>query len=76
MSLHETCAVCSQPVRPRDPYTKHQVLAWVKRRTGGGVNHAQGQQPTGAWRCGPCSSIARATNIHKTPSLFEEDGDE
>lgn len=73
MSLYyETCAVCADPVNPRDPSVQRQVIAWVASREGGGVNHAREQRATGVFRCGPCSSVARATLRHESPSLFGE----
>jgi hypothetical protein len=72
MSYYESCAVCGCPVSPRDLTVEHQVIAWVRRRNGGGVNQAREQRATGVYRCGPCSNVTRATNRHQSPRLFDE----
>lgn len=66
------CTDCGCDVSPRDPSVERQVLAWVKSRDGGGVNHVRHQEPTGVYRCSSCSNIARATTRHQSPSLFDE----
>lgn len=67
---YPTCIACGCDLSPRDPSVERQVLGWVKSREGGGVNQVRQQEPTGAYRCGPCSNITRATYRHEPPTLF------